>query len=215
MRCSDLRRPPLAARGLCHVGPRVSGACAPAGRRAAAAAAQQGREPRLHLRRRGADPADGQRLRCQVRVPRRAASAITLARFGRADSRRIGPHRSRAGASPSLRCSLRARICSAEQRFSFAQSSFVAYDFQRTVAAYFGIDPLLVVIVSVFDATVVRYVVYFPTLILAQNFYNSARPRMDISSFADACFPFFLQSSSSTPLSSSGPRRSSSSSRSR
>ena len=50
----------------------------------------------------------------------------------------------------------------------------MAYDFQRTVAAYFGIDPLLVVIVSVFDATVVRYVVYFPTLILAQNFYNSA-----------------------------------------
>jgi len=71
-----------------------------------------------------------------------------------------------------------ARVCSAEQRLSIAQSNFVAYDFQRTVGGYFGIDPLLVVIVSVVPVEVsviiVRYVVYFPTLILAQNFYNSA-----------------------------------------
>jgi hypothetical protein len=72
-------------------------------------------------------------------------------------------------------CVLTARRArSAEQRLGFAHSSFVAWEFQQTVAGYFGIDPLLVVIVSVFPGgatvTIVRYVVYFPTLILAQNF---------------------------------------------
>lgn len=91
----------------------------------------------------------------------RATSSLERARGKRRRRRELRASKLRASKLRRADCVACAR--SAEQRLGFAQSSFVPWEFQQTVAGYFGIDPLLVVIVSVFPGgaaiTVVRYVV--------------------------------------------------------